>query len=139
MPLQHKYKLWAALTNVILPHLLQFVHSQLLLLQALQHDGAQVGELPEGVGRVPQPLVDHLAQGEQSTGHKRPALPQSDLKQGPHDPSSVLWVTAGKTSARGSTLHGAAGGHIAQHRSPRVTKSRRAAPRGHMVVLLAVI
>lgn len=107
LSLQHKYKHWTALTNVILPHLLEFVHSQLLLLQAVQHDGAQVGELSEGVGRAPQPLVDHLAQGEQSMGHSRPALPQSDLKQGPHDASSVLWVTVGKTSARGSTLNGA--------------------------------
>lgn len=121
--------LHSALTNVVLPHLLQFVHSQLLLLQAPQHDGAQVGELPEGVGEVPQPLVDHLAQGEQSTGHERPALPQSDLKQGPHDPSSVLWATE-KHQQRF---------HIAQHPSSRVTKSGRAAPRGHMVVLLAVI
>lgn len=77
-------------TDLILPHLLQFVHSELLLLQAVQYNMAQVGELAERVGEAPQPLVDHLTEGEQSVGHGWPALPQSNLKQSPDDPSSIL-------------------------------------------------
>ena len=77
-------------TNLILSHLLQFVHSELLLLQAVQHNVTQVGELAERVGKAPQPLVNHLTQGEKSVGHGRPPLPQSNLKQRPDDSSSIL-------------------------------------------------
>lgn len=51
---------------------------------------AQVGELPKRVGKAPQPPVDHLAEVEQSVGHGRPALPQSNLKQSSDNPSSIL-------------------------------------------------
>lgn len=77
-------------TDLVLPHLLQLVHRELLLLQAVEHDVAQAGELAERVGKAPQPLVDHLAEGEEPIGHRRPALPQGDLEQGPDDPGRVL-------------------------------------------------
>ncbi|TNN71057.1 hypothetical protein EYF80_018718 [Liparis tanakae] len=47
----------------VVQHLL---HSELLLLQAVQHNVAQVVELAERVDKAPQALIDHLAEGEQS-------------------------------------------------------------------------
>ena len=86
-----KLGLCVVFTDLILPHFLQLVHGELLLLQAVQDQVAEVGELTEGVGEAPQPLVDHLTEGEQAVGHGRPPLPQSDLKQSPDDTSRVLW------------------------------------------------
>lgn len=77
-------------TNLILPHFLQFVHCESLLLQTVQYNVAQVGKLAERVGEAPQPLVNHFTEGEQSVGHTRPPLPESNLEQSPNNPSGVL-------------------------------------------------
>lgn len=77
-------------TDFVLPHFLQFVHWELLLLQTVKHDVAQAGELAEWVGESPQPLVDDLAEGEEPIGHRRPPLPQGDLEQSSDDPGRVL-------------------------------------------------
>lgn len=92
------YKDLLVFTDLILPHFLEFVHSELLLFQAVQDNMAQVGELAKRVGKAPQPLVNHLTEREQSVSHGRPTLPQSNLKQSPDDPSSILQGEAGQRS-----------------------------------------
>lgn len=88
--------LFRLFTDFILSHVLQFVHRELLLLQAIQHMVTQVGELAQRVGEAPQTLVNHFAESEESVGHGRPSLPQSDLKQRPDNSSSILRQTRGK-------------------------------------------
>lgn len=77
-------------TDLVLPHFLQLVNWELLLLQTVENDVAQAGELAERVGEAPQPLVYHLAEGEEPIRHRRPPLPQGDLEQSPDDPGRVL-------------------------------------------------
>lgn len=69
-----KYKDRVLFTNLIFSHFLQLVHAELLLLQAVQYNVVQAGELAQRMGKAPQPLVNHLTEGEQSVGHGRPPL-----------------------------------------------------------------
>ncbi len=102
-------------TDLIFAHVFEFVHREVPLLHSGQHWRGQCTELPQRVSPAPQTLVNHFTQVQQAVGHGRPALPQSDLKQSPHDTSSILHKKTKRLSITQSRYDGALGlhrGHI---------------------------
>ena len=73
-------------------HFFQLVYGELPVLQFVEDVGAEHGELAHGTLEAPESLVHHLAQVEETSRHRGPALPQNHLKQRSDDSGRILRV-----------------------------------------------